>query len=272
MLIPLVTPSHIIGPRNPPYVCSRQLAVPATRREESGAESRFPHLHNESEGLGSPGGRIPEAQHGCQGKADAHMGNLDVRVPEVIRSEEGLPRRGIPIKEDAGGREEEDEIRNEEENELTTTASPKTCGAKATMTKEEGTEGRESHHVPGGMWLHQLAVPATRREESGAGSRFPHLHNESEGLGSPGGWIPEAQHGCQGNADAHTGNPDVRVPEVIRSEEGLPRRGIPIKEDAGGREEEDEIRNEEENELTTTASPKTCGAKATTTMEEGTEV
>ncbi|KAJ1188675.1 hypothetical protein NDU88_005434 [Pleurodeles waltl] len=84
------------------------------------------------------------------------MGNPDVRVPKVIESEEGLPRGKTPCKEDARGNEERDEIGAEEKNGLTKkTESPKTCGANATTTKEEDTEGRESRHVPGGTWLHQ---------------------------------------------------------------------------------------------------------------------
>ncbi|KAJ1107288.1 hypothetical protein NDU88_004680 [Pleurodeles waltl] len=210
--------------------CSRQLAVPATTREKSGAESRFPHPCNEREGVRSPGGRIPEPLQGCQDNADAHTGNPDVRVPEIIRSDEGIQERGVPNKEDAGGGEKGDEDRNQGEAERTTTVNPKTCSVKDTTTKEEGAEGREFRHVPVGTWLHQLAVPATTREKSGAESRFPHPCNE--GVGSPGGRIPEPLRGSQDNADAHTGNPDVRVPEIIRSDKGLQERGVPNKEDA----------------------------------------
>ncbi|KAJ1139364.1 hypothetical protein NDU88_005739 [Pleurodeles waltl] len=135
----------------------RQLAVPATIREKSGAESRFPHPCNECEGVGSPGGRIPESLRGCQDNAGAHTGNPDVRVPEIIRSDEGLQGERVPNKEDAGGGKEEDEDRNQEEDERTMTASPKTCGVKDTTTKEEGAEDREFCHVPGGTWLHQCS-------------------------------------------------------------------------------------------------------------------
>ncbi|KAJ1208890.1 hypothetical protein NDU88_004273 [Pleurodeles waltl] len=59
--------------------------------------------------------------------------------------------------EDAGGGREEDECGTEEKNEVPTpTESPKTCGANATPTKEEDTEGRESRRVPGGTWLSQV--------------------------------------------------------------------------------------------------------------------
>ncbi|KAJ1123652.1 hypothetical protein NDU88_002120 [Pleurodeles waltl] len=50
-------------------------------------------------------------------------------------------------------------------------------------------------------------------------SRFPHPCKECEGVGSPGGQIPEPLCGCLDNADANTGNPDVRVLGMIKTDD-----------------------------------------------------
>ncbi|KAJ1128536.1 hypothetical protein NDU88_006914 [Pleurodeles waltl] len=137
------------------WSCSRQLAAPATTREKSGTESRFPHPCNERAGIGSPGGRTPEPLRGCQDNADAPTGDPDVRVPEIIKTDEGLLGKEVPNKEDAGGGEGIDEDGNTGDDERTRTTNPKTHSVKNTTTKEEATESREFRHVPGGTWLHQ---------------------------------------------------------------------------------------------------------------------
>ncbi|KAJ1142951.1 hypothetical protein NDU88_009263 [Pleurodeles waltl] len=132
-----------------------QLTVPATRQEESGAESRFPYAQHDGGDLGNPTGRIPELLHSCQGNEGART------------SKDGLQKGRAPFMEDAGGGREENESGTEEENDvLTPTASPKTCGTNASPTKEEEIDSRESRHIPGGTWLYQRD---TREGNRGAG-------------------------------------------------------------------------------------------------------
>ncbi|KAJ1146228.1 hypothetical protein NDU88_012508 [Pleurodeles waltl] len=149
-----------LSPERPvPRECSRQLTVPATGQEESGAESRFPLTQYEGGDLGNPTGRIPELHRSCPDNEDAHTGNPDIRVPELVKREEGLQEKRAPFTEDAGGGREENERGIEERNDvLTSTASTMTCGINATPTKEEETDGRESRHVLGRTWLYQIAL------------------------------------------------------------------------------------------------------------------
>ncbi|KAJ1217600.1 hypothetical protein NDU88_005193 [Pleurodeles waltl] len=111
--------------------CSRQLAapLPATTWEKSGTESRFPYPYNEREGVGSPGGRIPEPLRGYLDNADAQTGNPDVRVPGIIKTDEGLSEKRVP-KEDAGEGRKKVGDENGGDDERRRTTNPKPCSFK----------------------------------------------------------------------------------------------------------------------------------------------
>ncbi|KAJ1218819.1 hypothetical protein NDU88_006391 [Pleurodeles waltl] len=114
-------------------------------------------------------------------------------------------------------------------------------------------------------------VPATTREKSGTDSRLPYPC--SEGVGNPSGQLPEHLPGYQDNADANnvTGNPDIRVPERMKRDEGLHAAEVPKKEDAGRGEKGDQEGNQGEDERTNPVTPMTCSVKDTTTKEEAVE-
>ncbi|KAJ1186751.1 hypothetical protein NDU88_003532 [Pleurodeles waltl] len=189
----------------------------------------------------------------CQGKADAGncLGNPDIRVPESIESEAGLCTRGTKGKQDADGEEEEEGTNDRgsaESNEdiLEGNGLPK-AGKRA--------EGHKLRHVPRGRWL--TKGPADYL------SRFPdpsalYQSRSWDGVCSrlsdpPAPEVPELETvpqfyvgddtlpRCQGNADAGNclGNPDIRVPESIESEDGLCARAAKGKQDADGDEEEE---------------------------------
>ncbi|KAJ1089478.1 hypothetical protein NDU88_002629 [Pleurodeles waltl] len=149
-LEPCTNRSGIVG------TCSRQLAVLATTREKPGTESRFPHPFKERKGIGSPGGRTPKPLRGCLDDADTQTGNPDVRVPGIIKTEEGLSGKRVPNKEDAGGGGEKVKDENGVDDERRRTPNPKPCSVKDTTPKKETTESREFRHIPGGKWLPQV--------------------------------------------------------------------------------------------------------------------
>ncbi|KAJ1206710.1 hypothetical protein NDU88_002111 [Pleurodeles waltl] len=119
----------------------------------------------------------------------------------------------------------------------------------------------------------QQELPATSQEESGTESRFPFPCNEDAGVRNPSGRIPEPSHGCQDDTDAIgvTGNPDIRVPQEMKRNEGLSAACSPKKEDTGGDERRDGGRNPERTERRPTEETKTLSVKNTTTGKEATE-
>ncbi|KAJ1171291.1 hypothetical protein NDU88_003154 [Pleurodeles waltl] len=121
-----------------------------------------------------------------------------------------------------------------------------TANVRDTTTYNEAPEGREVRHVPGGAWLNQsrtwdgvcsrpLEFPATLWAKSGAESRFSSPYDDHDGIGNPSGQIPEFLPRHQDNVDAIevTGNPDIRVPKEIKSENGLGAGDVQEWEDAG---------------------------------------
>ncbi|KAJ1192006.1 hypothetical protein NDU88_001318 [Pleurodeles waltl] len=155
LLVPSTNTYFICGPSAYTW-CSRQPTAPAPTREKSGTESRFPHHCNKRESIGSRGGRIPEPLRGYQDYADAQTGNPDIRVPEIINTDEGLSGERVPNTEDAGGGQNRDEDENGEDDEQRRTTNSKPCSVKDAATKKENAENREFRHVPGGTWLHQV--------------------------------------------------------------------------------------------------------------------
>ncbi|KAJ1197177.1 hypothetical protein NDU88_001039 [Pleurodeles waltl] len=176
--------------------CSRQLEFPATSRAKSGTESRFSNPCDYNDGIGNPSGRIPESLPGHQDNLDAIgvTGNPDIRVPEGMKSEDGL------------------------------------------------------------------------RTES----RFSNPCDDNDGIGNPSGRIPESLPGHQDNVDAIgvTGNPDIRVPEGMKSEDGLRAACVLEGEDAGGDAKKDGRRNREAEQRPPTEKPKTSSVKDTTMNKE----
>ncbi|KAJ1191920.1 hypothetical protein NDU88_001233 [Pleurodeles waltl] len=77
-------------------------------------------MQHEGGDLRNPTGRIPELHHSCPDNEDAHMGNPDIRVPELVKTEEGLQKERAPFTEDAGGGREKNESGIEEKNNILT--------------------------------------------------------------------------------------------------------------------------------------------------------
>ncbi|KAJ1127315.1 hypothetical protein NDU88_005718 [Pleurodeles waltl] len=119
----------------------------------------------------------------------------------------------------------------------------------------------------------QLELPATSRAKSGTESRFPYPCGESNGVRNPSGRIPAPLQGHQDNADAIgvTGNPDIRVPQGVKRDEGLRVARILEKEDAGRDARRDKEENQEGEERTPTETTKTFSVKDTKTNGEPAE-
>ncbi|KAJ1089035.1 hypothetical protein NDU88_002188 [Pleurodeles waltl] len=70
----------------------------------------------------------------------------------------------------------------------------------------------------------ELEFPATSQVESGTESRFSDPYeNDHKDIGNPGGRIPDSLPEHHGDEDAITitGNPDIRVPGVMKRDNGL---------------------------------------------------
>ncbi|KAJ1080157.1 hypothetical protein NDU88_000377 [Pleurodeles waltl] len=95
-------------------------------------------------------GRTPEALSSHQDNVDVIRvtGNPDIRVPEGMKTEDGLRAAPTLEEEDAGADVRKDERRNREGEQRPPTEKPKTSTVKDTTTNEEVPEGRELHHVP----------------------------------------------------------------------------------------------------------------------------
>ncbi|KAJ1103602.1 hypothetical protein NDU88_001023 [Pleurodeles waltl] len=81
----------------------------------------------------------------------------------------------------------------------------------------------------------ELEFPATSRVTSGTESRFSDPYKKDlNDIGNPGGWIPDslAEHHGDEDAITITGNPDIRVPEVVKRDNGLHALGALGEEDA----------------------------------------
>ncbi|KAJ1175828.1 hypothetical protein NDU88_001113 [Pleurodeles waltl] len=82
----------------------RQLEFPSTSRAKSGTESRFSNPCDNHDGIGNPSGRIHDSLSGHHDNEDAisFTGNPDIRVPEGLKSEDGLRAGGALEGEDVG--------------------------------------------------------------------------------------------------------------------------------------------------------------------------
>ncbi|XP_069057797.1 uncharacterized protein [Pleurodeles waltl] len=135
----------------PHNYCSRLSDIAGTGGAESGTASRF-SLEN----------AVPPGRHD-NGDADTSTGNPDIRVPEEIEGEDGLPAGDAKRSEDAdGGAERRDagpgdpgkRPKNEEIQETSDQGRLETQGRP---------EGREIRHVaaPGGAQLMPAKSPGT---------------------------------------------------------------------------------------------------------------
>ncbi|KAJ1084735.1 hypothetical protein NDU88_004881 [Pleurodeles waltl] len=147
-----------------------------------------------------------------EGRVDIMRVRQSLKNPEEDRDTGGDEDDGKD--RDTGGKEEEEDVNEREE----ASEKPGDSGRRQDQTgpkheslgaaKRKG-ERREASHIPGGTWLFQTDVPATVRTESGTESRFS-LHGDA---------LP----GRHGNVDTTsiTGNPDIRVPDAVKIEDGL---------------------------------------------------
>ncbi|KAJ1139266.1 hypothetical protein NDU88_005641 [Pleurodeles waltl] len=186
------------------WKCSRLADVPATITAESGTESRSALIDN------APPRRLSN-EHAVN-----ITGNPDIRVPEIVEIDDGLGQRaegkGKDADRDAKTRSERPEAVKGNQN----AREARRTDAQAQSATERESEGREFGHVPGGTWLNQPAgladVPATITAESGTESRFALIDNTPPGRLSN-------EHGVN-----ITGNPDIRVPEIVEIDDGLGAR------------------------------------------------
>ncbi|KAJ1085441.1 hypothetical protein NDU88_005573 [Pleurodeles waltl] len=120
-------------------------------------ESRFSNPCDDHDGIGNPSGRIPDSLSGRHDNEDATSltGNPDIRVPEGLKSEDGLHGGGAFVGEDAEGDERTEKRRNWEAERRPATEELKTSSVKDTAANAEVPDGRELRHVPGGTWLNQ---------------------------------------------------------------------------------------------------------------------
>ncbi|KAJ1143447.1 hypothetical protein NDU88_009756 [Pleurodeles waltl] len=118
--------------------------------------------------------------------------------------------------------------------------------------------------------IRQLEFPATSRVTSGTESRFPNPCDDHDGIGNPSGRIPDSQSGHHGNEDAisFTGNPDIRVPERLKRDDGLRAGGALEEEDAGEDVSGEKRRNREPERRPPTEEPKNSSVNDNTTRLE----
>ncbi|KAJ1208264.1 hypothetical protein NDU88_003650 [Pleurodeles waltl] len=75
----------------------------------------------------------------------------------------------------------------------------------------------------------ELETPATLHVKAGTECRPPETYERNnENIGNPEEWIPDPLPAIQGEEDARdiTGNPDIRVPEVLERDNGLNARRV----------------------------------------------
>ncbi|KAJ1110094.1 hypothetical protein NDU88_007449 [Pleurodeles waltl] len=185
-------------------------------------ECLFPEpCERDNEDIGNPDEWIPDPLpeiHGDEHES-AVTGNPDIRVPEVIEIDNGIHARRSLITEDEEGedaKEEDAEKRGRMPNpsRRTQEEEQKKPSPGDTTTGKEGQEERELRHVPGGTWLNQILgirIP----------DPLPEIHGEED-------------------ASAVTGNPDIRVLEVIEIDNGLHVLCALITEDAEGEDVEED--------------------------------
>ncbi|KAJ1079905.1 hypothetical protein NDU88_000129 [Pleurodeles waltl] len=126
-------------------------------------ESRFPNPCDDHDGIGNQSGRIPDSLSEHHGNEDviSFTGNLDIRVPERLKRDDGPCAGGTLEEEDAGEDASGEKRRNQEPERRPTTEEPKNSSVKDATTREEVPEGRELRHVPRGTWLNQFTQEAT---------------------------------------------------------------------------------------------------------------
>ncbi|KAJ1152558.1 hypothetical protein NDU88_005333 [Pleurodeles waltl] len=101
-------------------------------------------------------------------------------------------------------------------------------------------------------------------------SRFSNPCDDNDGIRNPSRRIPKTLPGHQDNRDAIdvTGNPDIQVPEGIKSDDGLLAGRALEGEDAGGDARKDGRRNRKGEQRPLTEKPKTSSVMDTTTNKE----
>ncbi|KAJ1125321.1 hypothetical protein NDU88_003753 [Pleurodeles waltl] len=102
-------------------------------------------------------GRIPEniPARRRDGETIAEAANPDIRVPDSVKTDDGLrPLRALKTR-DADVGEMEGGERKETVHEETPTKEQTDTGTEDTATGQEGPKELEHRHVPGGTWLSQ---------------------------------------------------------------------------------------------------------------------
>ncbi|KAJ1126648.1 hypothetical protein NDU88_005055 [Pleurodeles waltl] len=116
----------------------------------------------------------------------------------------------------------------------------------------------------------QLEFPATSRVTSGTESRFPDPYDDQDDIGNPGGRIPNSLSEHHGDEDAISfpGNPDIRVSEGMKRNDGLRAHGTLEEEDAGEDVSGERRRKREPERRPPTEEPKNSSVKDNATREE----
>ncbi|KAJ1086343.1 hypothetical protein NDU88_006463 [Pleurodeles waltl] len=124
--------------------CVAKTDVPATVRTESGTESRFSLL--------------ADALSGRHGNIDAAClaGNPDIRVPETVKTDDGLRAARVVDERDAERHKEGTKEGPEKTEGRPTTREPRKPVVQDRIETGEEPEERELRHVPGGTWLNQV--------------------------------------------------------------------------------------------------------------------
>ncbi|KAJ1218914.1 hypothetical protein NDU88_006485 [Pleurodeles waltl] len=82
-------------------------------------------------------------------------GNPDIRVPETVKTDDGLRAARVVAERDTGGEKEEEKGRPEETGGRPTTEEPRESAEQNLAETGEVPERRELRHVPRGTWLDQ---------------------------------------------------------------------------------------------------------------------
>ncbi|KAJ1209555.1 hypothetical protein NDU88_004929 [Pleurodeles waltl] len=147
----------------------RARTPPRPRRDVAQPESRFfDPYDNDHKDIGNPGGRIPDSLTERHGDEDAIsiIGNPDIRVPKVMRRDNGLCARGALRPEDAEKDRAAERGRKPDPARRPPEEEPKNSSVEDTAPRKEDPEERQLHHVPGGTWLNQsLPSPVTGNPE-----------------------------------------------------------------------------------------------------------